>query len=362
MIIIIISFLGDVTIRNTTKIRQKIKKMEKKTVQKSFKRILRGCKKHVYPSTKLHLVFYAMCLAIIIIYVICMRVYHPLLSPTTFTSREILLKNENLCSGGDQVTVMYIYSSPGAFKNRETIRKTFGNTTLFKKYNLRVFFVLGRDHVCAVGKNVEHIYKEFNRHKDLVVGDFWDTYRNLSLKGIVALEFIHRHCKNARFVIKADDDVIVNTPKLLDILHKDSMTSNFTVWGYLIENTKPLYCLTKLFNKWCVLYSQYNRTFYPPYMFGAGFVLTADLVTPMLKASYKIAPYPIDDVYITGLLLEEVKISKMVNWKSHITMKTMKTTEHLSDPGAPVLYFGHSLSPKQIEYWWVKILEKPRSE
>ena len=343
----------------------KYSEMEQKNAQKRFHRVFCLFMKPTTPSSKLYFVFYAMCLAIATIYLICMRVYHPLLSPTTFSSREMLLKNENLCSGADHVTVMYIYSSSAAFENRETIRKTFGNTTLFKKYNLRVFFVLGRDHVSIVKKDADHIYEEFNTYKDLVVGDFLDTYRNLSLKGIVALEFIHRHCKNARFVIKADDDVIVNTPKIFDILHKNSINWGFTVWGRLIENSKALYCLTKLFNKWCVLYTQFNRTYYPPYMFGGGFVLTADLVSPMLTASQKIAPFPIDDVYITGLLLEEVrssKIIKMINWKSHIPITTQRTVESLSDPGASVLYFGHSLPPEEMEYWWLKILERTTSE
>ena len=41
--------------------------------------------------------------------------------------------------------------------------------------------------------------------------DFIDSYRNLTVKSIMALKWATEHCKNAKLIFKMDDDTLVNT-------------------------------------------------------------------------------------------------------------------------------------------------------
>ena len=43
---------------------------------------------------------------------------------------------------------------------------------------------------------------------------FQDSYHNLTLKTVMGLKWVKDHCSQARFVMKTDDDIFVNLPKL----------------------------------------------------------------------------------------------------------------------------------------------------
>ena len=43
---------------------------------------------------------------------------------------------------------------------------------------------------------------------------FQDSYYNLTLKTVMGLKWVKDHCSQARFVMKTDDDIFVNLPKL----------------------------------------------------------------------------------------------------------------------------------------------------
>lgn len=53
-------------------------------------------------------------------------------------------------------------------------------------------------------------YVEAKQHGDLVVFEFADSYHNLTLKTALMLQWALRRCPHAGFVLKTDDDVLVN--------------------------------------------------------------------------------------------------------------------------------------------------------
>ena len=48
------------------------------------------------------------------------------------------------------------------------------------------------------------------RHGDLVMADFVDDYKNMTLKHLVQLRYFHEHCAGTKYLVKLDDDVAVN--------------------------------------------------------------------------------------------------------------------------------------------------------
>ena len=59
------------------------------------------------------------------------------------------------------------------------------------------------------------VYKEIKEenylHGDLVQGNFIDSYRNLTHKGVMGLRSVTENCEQAQFIVKIDDDMCVNT-------------------------------------------------------------------------------------------------------------------------------------------------------
>ncbi|XP_037555605.1 beta-1,3-galactosyltransferase 9-like [Dermacentor silvarum] len=56
----------------------------------------------------------------------------------------------------------------------------------------------------------ERIAQEDALHEDIVQGIFVDTYKNLALKSLIMLHLAASFCPNAKFVLKIDDDVLLN--------------------------------------------------------------------------------------------------------------------------------------------------------
>ena len=64
---------------------------------------------------------------------------------------------------------------------------------------------------------------EAEKHNDLVVEDFQETYLNLTVKTTYLLKWLtSSHCSRARFIFKVDDDVYVNPANLWAALQRAS--------------------------------------------------------------------------------------------------------------------------------------------
>lgn len=90
--------------------------------------------------------------------------------------------------------------------------------------------------IFVVGKSSkivdDRLKDEFQLNGDLVQEDFLDNYNNLTIKTIVAFKWASIYCKNAKYLLKIDDDIMVNTPKLVEWLDKSTLFNTFLcqVW------------------------------------------------------------------------------------------------------------------------------------
>ncbi len=55
-----------------------------------------------------------------------------------------------------------------------------------------------------------HLESEALEYKDIIQFGFEDVYYNLTLKHIALIRWAHRKCYEAKYILKTDDDVIVN--------------------------------------------------------------------------------------------------------------------------------------------------------
>ena len=67
---------------------------------------------------------------------------------------------------------------------------------------------------CSFLKN-----KSFKYLTSWIAGSFPEKYQHLPMKHAFGFSWIAKHCDNAKYVLKADDDVIVNLPYLQTVLN-----------------------------------------------------------------------------------------------------------------------------------------------
>lgn len=89
---------------------------------------------------------------------------------------------ENVCDDSS-IYLLVIKSSAGNFRNRQTIRNTWGNVDNYE--GVRRVFLLGYNH--GVQKQVDN---EALEHGDIVQEDFWDHYFNITFKTIMGINWV----------------------------------------------------------------------------------------------------------------------------------------------------------------------------
>lgn len=129
-------------------------------------------------------------------------------------------------------------------------------------------------------------------------GLFIDTYNNLTLKTISALEWSWTHCSRVQYVLKTDDDVYINTPVLLDILD-EVVDRRRTIMGYLTKGWRPI---RNMKSHYFISKRQFQENKFPDFHTGPAYVLTSDIVQQLYHAALNETYFKLEDVFITGML------------------------------------------------------------
>lgn len=208
-------------------------------------------------------------------------------------------------SGGYHILLaILVPSHPANKRRRDAIRETWGR--IAKDFDLGteqviVMFVLGlpRDY-----DEYQRVKKEAKLYQDLVVYDFVDDYRNLTIKSLLGMYWTSVYCNNARYVMKADDDVYINVPFVIRELKQYHPKE--LILGSL-NSRSPV----KRYGQWKVEVNVYPFPMFPPYCSGCLYIMSADVVEKLYNISDINEPHkliPVEDVYITGILAEKLGV------------------------------------------------------
>ncbi|XP_018015982.1 uncharacterized protein LOC108672764 isoform X2 [Hyalella azteca] len=204
----------------------------------------------------------------------------------------------------------------------------------------KLFFILGRENsesgVSASLMNEQEVYG------DIIVEDFVDTYQNLTLKSLFMIKYITNHCPDVKYVAKVDDDVFLHVPNLQrTLITKD--TSEKLILGCLFCYVRPILNPT---SKWFSPRYMYQGDHYPNYVSGTSYVLSGNVLTPLLAAAIHTPLFHLEDVFITGIL------ARMIGVKPRDSMDFSYQTR----PTNPCLYqtasMGHEMEPLQMYKLW----------
>ena len=193
--------------------------------------------------------------------------------------------------------LILVSSAPANFERRYLIRQTWGadNNSVPQ---WKTYFLLGqtRDQTHS-----DLLKKEDSVYGDMIRADYYEHYWNQSLKIQMAFEWAARYC-NFSYLLKADDDIFVNSKRLLDVLQLKSTPKKSLYMGKLHHNP-----FVQRDGKWRVSYEEYRGTHYPDFCSEAGFVMSYDVVQSVVPLFDVIKPYRLDDVYV-GMLAEKLGV------------------------------------------------------
>ena len=194
--------------------------------------------------------------------------------------------------------LILVATAPGNIARRNVIRKTWASDP---SMNIRwkTVFLVGQ---AKDSTQEEHLEAERFMYNDVIRGAQRETYQNLTLKTQMGLEWAAKYC-DFQFVMKTDDDVFVNPYRLMDTLGSPDTLNTKLYLGFVRRNAKP-----HREGKYAVSLEEYNKTRYPDFCGGVGYVISADLVLKMVRLFDAKKPLKLEDVYI-GTLVERLGVT-----------------------------------------------------
>ena len=204
----------------------------------------------------------------------------------------------------DTFMVILVHSSPTNVDRREAIRMTWGDAVLKGTWpstsqqnvstisRLCLAFVLGLHANESVNRAVR---QEHARYNDIVQGDFIDHYHNMTLKSLLDLKVVDERCPAVLYLLKSDDDMVINLPYLVDILATRRLTRSFM---------GPYNPGSRVYREgvWKLTLEEFPFAVYPPYESGSAYVITGDLIHELFVTAEYVPHIFVDDVYVTGIL------------------------------------------------------------
>ncbi|XP_016984090.2 beta-1,3-galactosyltransferase 5 [Drosophila rhopaloa] len=183
-------------------------------------------------------------------------------------------------------------------------------------------FVLGRGTNRTLNKAID---REDFMYRDLIRGHFIDSYNNLTLKTISLLEWADLNCPKAKYLLKTDDDMFINVPKLLALMA--TLRANRSIYGRRAENWKPV---RNRWSKYHITIAQYAKNTFPYFTTGPAYLLTGDIVHPLYVRSLDTPFLKLEDVFTTGIVAGSLDIQR-INVREIANTRTKFEPCHIRD-------------------------------
>lgn len=198
----------------------------------------------------------------------------------------------------DVFLLLVIKSPPGNHERRQALRTTWAWERQHNGAWIRLVFISG-----TVGSGFEKqrmnalMALEHRQYGDIIQWDFNDTFQNLTLKQVMFLEWLQRHCPHARFLLNGDDDVFAHTENIVAYLQSlpGNTGDKHLYVGHLLVDDTPI---RDAKSKYYVPTQVQESDIFPTICLGGGFLLSGYSAKVMYDMSPAVALLPTDDVYL----------------------------------------------------------------
>ncbi|XP_071256580.1 beta-1,3-galactosyltransferase 1-like isoform X1 [Salvelinus alpinus] len=213
-----------------------------------------------------------------------------------------ILDEPEKCREQNPFLVLMVPVAPYNRDAREAVRSTWGSERQVLGKEVRLFFLLGLSSGEETEQLQEKVLQESKEHQDLLQSDFIDSYKNLTIKTMVMMEWLSSRCPNASYAMKIDSDMFLNVNTLVNMLlhapKQNYQTGLVARRGVVLRAHK---------SKWYLPKKVFPEPVYPPYALGLGYVFTLDLPRKLVEASRHVKAVYIEDVYL-GLCMRHLGI------------------------------------------------------
>ncbi|XP_069841541.1 beta-1,3-galactosyltransferase 4 [Dendropsophus ebraccatus] len=247
-----------------------------------------------------------------------------------------LLSPASACSSPPFLLIL-VTSAPSHRDRRDAIRQTWGSLSSATASASLTLFML------AVPKSPEEraaLMHEAVTHRDIIQTNFTDSYRNLTLKTITGLTWALDKCRGARYVLKTDDDVFVNTVFLTQFLRAES---GLQYMGRVHWRVSPY---REPDHRHYISPELYAGNYFPPYCSGTGYILSheaAGLIMEQLRSG----PWPtVEDVYV-GILARAAGIAPR-----HVAKIAGSSSVPHNVCCYRTMFTSHGMTPKGMQEAW----------
>ena len=222
---------------------------------------------------------------------------------------ELIITGSNICQENIGPFILILVLSVHAhIETREAIRNTYGrlvSTPIWPlmgkvQENIKLAFLVG------IGRpdfKNGIMQKESELYGDIVQADFVDSYFNLTRKVLTGLRWASIFCPRAKFVLKADEDVFVHIPNLINALKSSPTYGDAMIYGHVQPNA-----LVMRSGKWAVNISDFPFKNYPAFAAGNTYVLSGNIIKSLFDGSQYLPLLHIEDAFLTGIVRKSLHI------------------------------------------------------
>jgi hypothetical protein len=117
----------------------------------------------------------------------------------------------------------------------------------------------------------------------------------------MAWKWISNNCKQAKFILKLDDDTIPNMFIILEFIKYLNENQLKLKNSYFCEVLKNPVVDRNQNYKYGTSCNEYNRVYYKSYCCGQANIITPDLIPVLYNSTFKAKDFWVDDVYVGKL-------------------------------------------------------------
>lgn len=254
--------------------------------------------------------------------------------------------NNNNKNDPPPIALILVHSAPQNRHKRNTIRQTWGKPDA----RMRIYFLLGAVNTTTMQTQ---LMEESNMFHDIIQGNFFDTYRNMTYKHTMALKWFVYNCPKLKYLLKTDDDVFVNMPAVFEFLKTGISDDQSLLFCYQVSGAR----IKRTYrSKWRVSTKEFPGWYYPNYCPGFSIIYSNDVVWRLYQKAQECPYFWIDDVHITGSLAQHVNVSITTFGKYYMNKTRLNALIdgqfQLNDMKPVFLFTEPNLSARKIRQLW----------
>jgi hypothetical protein len=162
------------------------------------------------------------------------HINHPKISNERDFEEFKINPKEILCEVPSKKSILFIafvIVAPHFFEKRDLIRSTWGNKNISADF--KIIFSIGMSNNETINRQIE---EEHKINKDILqINNFNDDYYNMTIKIVKSFKWITQYCSNAKYILRINDDVILNTLSLIDHFKRLPYKTN-QAFGFALYN------------------------------------------------------------------------------------------------------------------------------